>query len=101
MAGKKMKKAAWYYWLDIVMGILALLLAISSLLLWIVFPKGFYAARVLWVDIHKWGGLALGVAALVHVALHWKWLIRMTRRYLGQAFHRKERRVHRQPDFAN
>jgi hypothetical protein len=35
------------------------------------------------VDVHKWGGLALGVGVLLHVLLHWKWLVRKTRRYLG------------------
>ena len=49
----------------------------------LVFPRGFYGVRVLWADIHKWGGLALGVGALIHVLLHWKWLVRKTRRYLG------------------
>jgi hypothetical protein len=44
---------------------------------------GVHGVRVLWVDIHKWGGLALGIGVLGHVALHWKWLLRMTRRYLG------------------
>jgi hypothetical protein len=78
-----MSKAAWHYWLDVVLGLLALLLAVSSLLLWVVFPRGYYGVRVLWVDIHKWGGLALGIGVLVHAILHWKWLLRMTRRYLG------------------
>jgi hypothetical protein len=35
-----------------------------------------------WVDLHKWGGLALGVGVLIHVLLHWKWLVRKTGRYL-------------------
>ena len=78
-----MRKAARYYLLDLVQGILALLLAVSSLLLWVVFPRGYSPARRLWVDIHKWGGLALGIAALLHVVLHGRWLIRMTRRYLS------------------
>lgn len=55
-------------------------LALSSFLLWVVFPRGYYAARTLWVTVHKWGGLALSVAAVVHLILHWKWLARQTRR---------------------
>ncbi len=78
-----MRRAIWHYWLDVVLGLLSLLLAVSSFLLWVVFPRGYYGVRVLWVDIHKWGGLALGIGVLGHVALHWKWLLRMTRRYLG------------------
>ena len=74
-----MGKATRNYWLDVVMGILALVLAISSALLWVVFPRGFYPARAAWVAIHKWSGLALTIAVLVHVAFHWTWLKEMTR----------------------
>jgi hypothetical protein len=35
-----------------------------------------------WVTIHKWVGLALGMAVLLHVALHWRWLVHKTRGYL-------------------
>ena len=96
-----MTKALWHYLLDVVMGILSLLTALSSFLLWVVFPRGFHAARMLWIEIHKWGGLALGVVVLVHVALHWKWLIRMTRRLLARCLPRPEQSVGRQPDRAD
>ncbi|WP_220681374.1 DUF4405 domain-containing protein [Methanofollis formosanus] len=32
--------------------------------------------------IHDWSGLALCVLALVHVAMHWRWLAAMTRKKL-------------------
>ena len=72
-------KARRHYWIDVVMGLLALVLALSAFLLWVVLPQGFFAARLLWLEIHKWVGLALGISAVVHLALHWRWLIRMTR----------------------
>ncbi|MDY7042151.1 MAG: DUF4405 domain-containing protein [Chloroflexota bacterium] len=78
-----MRRAMIYYLLDLVLALLSLLLGVSSFLLWVVFPRGYFPARVLWVDIHKWSGLALGVAVLLHVALHWSWLIRMTRRQIA------------------
>lgn len=90
-----MSKAAWHYWLDVVLGLLALLLAVSSFLLWVVFPRGYYGVRVFWVDVHKWGGLALGLGVLIHVLLHWKWLLRMTRRYLGTGS-RKGSKAHKE-----
>ena len=77
-----MKKTTRNYLLDAVMGLLGILLAISSFLLWVVFPRGYYATRALWVDIHKWGGLALSVLAVIHLTLHWKWLVQMTHRQL-------------------
>jgi hypothetical protein len=78
------RKATWHYWLDLAMGLLALLLALSAFMLWIVFPRGFFAARAVWVLIHKWSGLGVSVAALAHVALHWPWLVRMTEREWGR-----------------
>jgi hypothetical protein len=74
-----MCKSTRNYLLDSAMGILGILLTISLSLLWVVFPRGYHATRALWVDIHKWGGLALSVLAVAHLALHWKWLVRMTR----------------------
>ena len=62
-----MKKTTRNYLLDTVMGILGILLAISSFLLWVVFPRGYHATRALWIDIHKWGGLALSVLAVIHL----------------------------------
>jgi hypothetical protein len=73
-----MRKATRNYLLDITMGILGLLLALSAFLLWVVFPRGYHATRAVWVVIHKWGGLALSVLAIVHLMLHWKWLVRQT-----------------------
>jgi hypothetical protein len=70
------------YWLDVVMALLALTVALSALLLWVVFPQGYFAARLLWLEIHKWTGLALSLAVLLHILLHWSWLVRMTKRIL-------------------
>jgi len=72
------------YWIDVVMGLLALIVGVSAVLLWVVFPQGYFAARLLWVEIHKWTGLALSMVALAHVLVHWRWLARMTRKVLTQ-----------------
>ena len=80
-----MSKAQRHYWLDIALGLLSVLLAISSFLLWVVLPRGYHQTRTLWIFIHKWGGLAIGVIALAHVLLHWQWLVCMTRRQLRRA----------------
>jgi len=50
----------------------------------VVFPHGFYATRELWVEIHKWVGLALSINVLVHVLLHVGWIRTMTARYVGR-----------------
>ena len=76
------RKTTRNYWLVIAQALLALILGLSSLLLWVVFPRGYFQTRVLWVTVHKWVGLALGVLVLFHVAVHWRWLIRTTQRHL-------------------
>ncbi len=78
-------KATQRYWLDITMGLLATVVALSAFLLWVVLPQGYFPSRLFWVQIHKWMGLALGVTALLHVMLHRKWLMQMTRRRLRRA----------------
>lgn len=37
--------------------------------------------------IHEWLGLALGLVLLVHLTLHWDWVIRTTRKLLGRRGH--------------
>jgi hypothetical protein len=34
--------------------------------------------------VHEWLGLAIGGALAVHVALHWKWVVGVTRKLLGK-----------------
>ena len=36
------------------------------------------------IATHEWIGIGLGVALLVHLTLHWDWVIRTTRRLLGR-----------------
>ena len=82
-------EATTRYWLSVSLAIIAILLAISAFLLWVVFPRGYFPSRVIWVEIHRWAGLAITVGVLVHIALHWKWFLQMTRRYIGKLFERK------------
>jgi hypothetical protein len=34
--------------------------------------------------VHEWSGLAIGGALAVHVILHWKWVVGVTRKLLGK-----------------
>lgn len=77
------------YWLSVSLIIVALVLAIAAFLLWVVFPRGYFPSRVVWVEIHKWAGLAITIGVLVHIALHWRWLLQMTRRYTDRLFKTK------------
>lgn len=77
-----MSRGAMLFIIALVMIVLGIVLAVSSFLLWVVFPHGFYPSRQLWIEIHKWVGLSLTIVVLIHALLHWKWLVAMTRRYL-------------------
>jgi membrane protein implicated in regulation of membrane protease activity len=83
-----MGKSVRNYWVDVLMGLLALALGTSAFLLWVVLPQGYFGARLLWLSIHKWTGLALSVTVVLHLVLHWKWLVRMTRRALSHLYER-------------
>lgn len=36
--------------------------------------------RHTWDDIHTWSGVIMIVAAIIHLAIHWKWVVSMARR---------------------
>jgi hypothetical protein len=42
---------------------------------------GFLFSRTTWDLIHTWSGVVLGVAAIVHFAIHWRWVKNVTARF--------------------
>ncbi len=86
MSGKG-RRAVWLYVVDVLMVAASLVMTLSWVLLWFVFPRGFYPAREAWLGVHKYSGLVLTLLVGVHGVLHWRWLVRMTGRVLrgGQA----------------
>jgi cytochrome b subunit of formate dehydrogenase len=65
------------------MALLGIVLLVSSVMLWVVLPQGYFRSRLVWLEIHKWSGLALTFAAVLHLLLHRRWLWRMTARHFG------------------
>jgi len=39
-----------------------------------------FFSRHTWADVHIWGGIAMIAAAVIHLAIHWKWIKMMSRR---------------------
>jgi len=37
-------------------------------------------ARYTWIEIHSWLGVAMASVILVHIVLHWRWIVETTRR---------------------
>lgn len=78
------------------------LVAILSGVYFLVFPDGgykggrnpYYGIRILferegWEWMHTWIGLAMIAAAVIHLALHWKWVISTTHRIVSGFLQRK------------
>lgn len=86
-----MNKAKLNYWIDLVIGIAFVLSAVSGIVF--LFPAaGTTALGVTyqaWDQIHTWGSLLMVAGVLAHFALHWKWLVHMTKKTFGVQPQRK------------
>jgi hypothetical protein len=47
--------------------------------------------RHTWEDLHLWFGILMIVAAVVHILVHWKWIVSMVRRILYEITHWESR----------
>jgi hypothetical protein len=93
-----MGKATSNYLIDLVMFVLLLFEAVSGFVLWLVLPKGggymggrgliteatFLWSRDTWIVLHDWVAVALLVVVVLHLVLHWKWIVHMTKTFFGQ-----------------
>jgi uncharacterized protein YjeT (DUF2065 family) len=39
--------------------------------------------RGTWDALHTWGGVALVISVVIHFAIHWRWVVKVTRNVLG------------------
>ncbi len=88
-----MKKAIRNYVVDFIILLLALFEVVSGFVLWLVLPRGggymggrglvgettFLWARDTWLNLHNWVAVALVVMVVLHLILHWRWIVHMTR----------------------
>jgi hypothetical protein len=82
-------RAKLNYWLDAAIGVAFLLSAISGLVF--LLPVGLSSGSGIlglsyqaWDNLHTWSSLAMITGVLVHLVLHWRWIISMTRRMLSK-----------------
>ena len=47
--------------------------------------------RETWEGLHTWFGIFMTFMAVVHIFLHWKWIVSMTKRALQELIQRKRR----------
>ena len=80
------------WWVDAALFSSAIIAALSGIY-FLFFPSGgfqggrnpLYNLQVLftrqtWDDLHTWGGVAMILAAIIHLAIHWQWVVGMLRR---------------------
>jgi hypothetical protein len=89
-----MKKSLYLFGLASSLLLLGLAEAVSGFILWFALPsgggrKGLESAylgitRHTWIDIHDWVAIALMVIVIFHLALHWKWVLRMIKEIWNQ-----------------
>jgi hypothetical protein len=84
-----MDKVKINYLVDIVAFVSFLVTAITGLVIMIFLPPAegrggihnylFGYGRHDWGAIHDWAGVVMIIAALIHIALHWNWIVNMTK----------------------
>lgn len=82
-------RGRWNLVLDLVVGVSFLLAALSGAY-FLYFPGGRRAIdplllfpRQTWDLVHTWAGVVLVLAGVIHFAIHWKWVVKVTRRMVG------------------
>lgn len=98
----KLNKARVNFFVDAFIGLAMLVEAISGFVLWLVLPSGgyrggrgaayprtFILSRRDWLAVHDWFAVVLVLGILIHVALHWRWIVCMVRNLWEQAFPRR------------
>jgi hypothetical protein len=84
-----MKKKTYLFGLVGLLVLSGLAEAVSGFVLWFALPSGGGRGRLgltylgltrhTWTDIHDWVAIALTVIVIVHLIIHWKWLVQMVR----------------------
>jgi cytochrome b subunit of formate dehydrogenase len=84
-------RGRWNLILNTVVAISFILTAISGVYFlfvtggrWAADPM-FLFTRTTWDLIHTWAGISLIAAVIIHLAIHWKWVTKVTRKMLGMA----------------
>jgi hypothetical protein len=78
------RRGRWNLILNLTVGLSFLATALSGIY-FLFFPGGHAIAspqivfnRTTWDAIHTWGGVILIVAAVLHFAIHWRWVVNVT-----------------------
>jgi cytochrome b subunit of formate dehydrogenase len=87
-----LRKATRNYLVALVMGLLGLVQLVSGFVLWLALPCGgrgggggtFLWSRDVWLTMHNRAALLLAAIVILHIILHWGWIVRTTKSYFGR-----------------
>jgi len=98
-----MNKAKRDYYVDVVIGAAFLVTAVSALVFlvpinWIDFASSTTPTVLgldfgVWQLLHKYGGIAMLGGVVLHMVLHWKWIVTMTHKALPNFKSAKRKQV--------
>ena len=78
-----MKKAFVNYCIDVGLAITFLITFITGIFKWPILVQKFgwnLSTYRVFTFLHDWVGLLMGLLVLVHIALHWRWIVVMTKK---------------------
>jgi len=106
MTSKTNTKATVNYVVDLIIAVGFVLATVSGLVLLFAGPGGYQGGRnpralqeVLsmsrwtWKALHDWGAIAMAGGVLLHLMLHWKWIVCMTRNLLHRGHRGRQSNV--------
>jgi hypothetical protein len=89
----KMDKNTLNFWTDIAI-LLSFIACFATGIIkwpWILVKLNLeYSTYNLISAVHDWSGLVMGIFSLVHIILHWKWIVAMTKTKLGMRGEKNE-----------
>ena len=80
-----MNRAKLNYWIDVGLAISFFVCFFTGLIKWpgLIRIIGTSAYKILHAKnislLHDWSGLIMGLLVLIHLALHWRWMVVMTK----------------------
>ena len=83
-----MEKTKINYFVDLLMLIFFVINSITGLIIFFFLPTGVKRGgyqvflgiiKQNWVDIHNWSGILLILTIVIHLIIHWNWIVGMTK----------------------
>jgi cytochrome b subunit of formate dehydrogenase len=75
--------------LDAVIAVSFVICAITGIY-FMIYPNGGSTAQTIlfsryaWDMLHTWSGIIMTIAAILHISLHWKWIVNITGKLIGK-----------------